>query len=195
MAKHAINTLRAQRLGPEAGTELSPTMACKGAYVVFNGRRPGVHDTWEACEEQIDQFPWHIQGYIDRSAAEAAWQEHLRQTETAHLKPSILEEVQRLYNLVQRNLMSPQVGQEVVGDSLKRPCPTVDAIDSNDNEQPAAKKPKVGPAAVEEDIDLDQNSKATSDAEVEKIELTPAQNAVLEMALKGDNVFLTGAAG
>jgi hypothetical protein len=167
--------------------------ADKGAYVVFSGRNPGVYDTWEACEPQVHQIAGSIQGgYENRNAAEAAWQKHLGETTTPPLNPNegILEEFRRLCNLVQDKILSPQGDQENVGNNLKRPCPPVNATDSNGNEQPAPKKPKAASAIIEED-----ESDQASDAEIEKVELTPVQNAVLEMALKGHNIFLTGAAG
>lgn len=32
-------------------------MASRKFYVVFEGRAPGLYDTWEECQEQIDGFP------------------------------------------------------------------------------------------------------------------------------------------
>jgi hypothetical protein len=172
--------------------------AHKGAYVVFSGRNPGVYDSWEACEPQVHRIAGSIQGgYENRNAAEAAWQKHLGETTTAHLNPNegILEEFRRLCNLVQNKILSPQGDQDNVGNTLKRPNLLIDDTDPNDNEQPAAKKLKASPVTIEEVIDSNIISEEVSTAEIEKVELTPAQNAVLEMALKGDNIFLTGAAG
>ena len=32
-------------------------MAFRKFYVVFEGRAPGIYDSWEECKEQIDGFP------------------------------------------------------------------------------------------------------------------------------------------
>lgn len=46
------------------------------AYVVRQGRKPGIYRTWSDCEQQIHRFPKNdYQAYVSVAEAEAAWAE------------------------------------------------------------------------------------------------------------------------
>lgn len=46
----------------------------KKFYVVWNGRRTGVFSTWDACQEQVEDFKGaRFKSYPDRASAEAAF--------------------------------------------------------------------------------------------------------------------------
>ena len=42
-------------------------------YVVWEGRNPGVYDSWEACKKEVESFPGALyKGYPDQASAEEA---------------------------------------------------------------------------------------------------------------------------
>src|SRR5277367_4069340 len=48
--------------------------AKKEAYVVFQGRKPGLYYTWDECQKQVNEFSGaKFQGYTNRQNAERAW--------------------------------------------------------------------------------------------------------------------------
>lgn len=43
-------------------------------YVVWEGRNPGVYDSWEACKKEVESFPGALyKGYPDQASAEEAF--------------------------------------------------------------------------------------------------------------------------
>ncbi|KAG6808915.1 hypothetical protein H0H92_002383 [Tricholoma furcatifolium] len=52
----------------------SPSQTNTRAFVVFKGRRPGVYETWDACEDQITGFKHNsFRGYPTLQQAQDAW--------------------------------------------------------------------------------------------------------------------------
>lgn len=49
-------------------------------YVVWQGRRPGIYQTWDQCKDQIDWFPWaQFKKYRTQQEAERAFEMGYRQ--------------------------------------------------------------------------------------------------------------------
>lgn len=168
------------------------------AYVVFKGRRPGIYDDWESCKDQVDGFSGcKFKGYSTFQEAQSAWDVASGPVDHAMLglQP-----------------MNGRSGQEGLrggnARAFKRSSPGDDLKRFGDT-----KRKKTGEAENDElvpDPPLSQNpmlntskvEKKRSPIEAEecldrgtRIVLTPAQQAVVDMALEGDNIFLTGAAG
>jgi Cdc6-like AAA superfamily ATPase len=82
---------------------------------------------------------------------------------------------------------------------LKRSASYIDLTDDLHEEHPVPKKAKseAPELTVEERYELDQIERRAAPAPVQemKIELSPEQEKVVKMALRKDNIFLTGAAG
>ena len=68
-------------------------MAKNKFYVVWNGRTPGVYDSWEACKAEIDGFAGALyKGFPDKASADAAFAKGFTGFEkkeplTSHLSP------------------------------------------------------------------------------------------------------------
>jgi hypothetical protein len=72
-------------------------------------------------------------------------------------------------------------------------------ITSDDEEQPRRKKPKKAAVFCGDNVDFIQHDEVEGELDLDRedssFELTAAQEAVVGMAMNGDNIFLTGAAG
>lgn len=157
----------------------------KQAYVVFQGRTTGIFRTWPECQAQVHGFKGqHQRGFDTLDAAERAWNEHLAtmqkqasaRTPTAP-KPSTTHHPFR-----------PQDGNpQSEPATLKRPLACIDLTNSDNENDPTTKRRQVDNGRgtmrrIDNDPDPD-------------VVLTLEQRAVLDMALEGENIFLTGAAG
>jgi viroplasmin and RNaseH domain-containing protein len=71
----------------------------KVAYVVRRGRKTGIFDTWDECEEQVKGFPDNdFVGYTILEDAERAWEKHLRDLQPVASNASMNETPQRKEN-------------------------------------------------------------------------------------------------
>lgn len=191
----------------------------KVAFVVFRGRRPGIYRSWEECDEQVKGFAGNsFKGYENVCWAETAWNEWLSKTsdifntaasgigsrrplsqndgnitlplnrvDTSPAKSPKREETNDDTGIYQRHL------------SLKRSTSFIDLTGSDEEQEPAInpmKKLKPAEDAFEDNFDFIPLDVAESlNLEESPITLTAAQQAVVDMALRGYNIFLTGAAG
>lgn len=170
------------------------------AYVVFQGRKPGIYFSWQECKEQVNGFSGQKQkGYATRQEAEKAWDEWIQAKASELPHETASGRAQRW----QGN--SNKAAEKVFANSdqnsgLKRSNSyVVDLTGSDDENQPATKKIK----SVVDDFRTDADSVSSESEEEHEelrlsetpIQLTSAQQAVVDMALGGNNIFLTGAAG
>ena len=173
------------------------------AYVVFQGRKPGVYFSWEECSKQVNGFSGQKQkGYGTRWEAERAWDEWIRAKATEPPRETASSRAQR----GRRNsneVAGIVFGENAQNSNLKRPNPYVVDLshltDSDDENQPATKKIKSEADDFKTNTDFISFESEEEDEEFgpsdKPIQLTAAQQAVVDMALRGNNVFLTGAAG
>jgi hypothetical protein len=177
----------------------------KEAYVVFQGRNPGIYSSWADCDKQVNGFKGQRQrGYENRRDAEKAWDEWTRAkaSEVPHAtEPSTAQQRQDFVHTGPYDASNRGFDIEAQKCTLKRSNPyIVDLIGSDDEEQPASKKVKSGADDLEINanfvsFDLEDKDEDEVLGSESPIRLTAAQQAVVEMALKGDNIFVTGAAG
>ncbi|KAG0649175.1 DNA repair and recombination helicase PIF1 [Hyphodiscus hymeniophilus] len=195
------------------------------AYVVRRGRTPGIYLSWDECSEQVNGFSRPLyEGYSTQLQAQQVW-EAWQQKEPAAvttLKPADLH-AEKLNESNDSQLGSEATAREIPAQprGLKR-CnfiidlttsdsdaengpPTtkssytfVDLTGSGGGDQPPpAKKRKTDTEASEGGDSNPINAKLEAGIEVqqEAIRLTPAQEAVVQLAVGEHNIFLTGAAG
>lgn len=139
-------------------------------YVVFKGRSPGIYSSWPECEAQVQGFSGaNHKSYATKKEAEAAWETW------QHAAASVGEKfhgLQTRLSFVKNNV-------------------------SEDDNQPPLKKVRLD---RKDDALAGINTIQSQQAEQppvleEPVELTPAQQTAVDVALEGHNVFLTGAAG
>jgi hypothetical protein len=183
----------------------------KEAYVVFQGRKPGLYYTWDECQKQVNGFSEaKFQGYTNRQKAERAWNDREqtpRWSPEAGVLATVLGNAHHLQSPLDASSLAPAKRArmteaielpELNGGGERPNTHEYIVITSDDEEQPRGKKPKVADFfgdevdfipydEVEGELDLDRKENS--------FELTAAQEAVVEMAMNGDNIFLTGAAG
>lgn len=182
----------------------------KAAYVVFVGKIPGVYQDWTRCEEQTSGFPGaRFQGFNTLDQATTAWEEHLKSTTptgaaytAAHPNGAVPKPLE---------LFNPQE-DKIRG--TKRPLEeaTIDLTSSSPvSAEPAEKKQRTEESTFQQIVNSASSVLQTFgigapappsndkpdmlEDEEEQIELTTAQNAVVNLALQQHNIFLTGAAG
>lgn len=176
----------------------------KAAYVVVKGRVPGVYTEWEKCQAQVNGFRGNeYKSYDTLRDAEKAW---------ASVSALVNREVLGLLPLKSTNSRAGHgLFRSENTKTIKRPSPG----DENDFDRFGdIKRRKTGNSEEDELIQgfeyyqapVLNSPKAEMnrgqvepeeplDSEEIPIVLTTAQQAVVDMALKGDNIFLTGAAG
>jgi ATP-dependent DNA helicase PIF1 len=168
--------------------------ARKVAYVVRRGRKTGIFYTWDECDEQVKGFPDNnYEGYTVLEDAERAWEKHLRDLQDIANKASMNEIPQRKENQGMRcnldyhallicsfaDINSPR-GEKP---QFKRPLP----LDSDDSDEDGPSKKRR--------FNVSDPGPETIYKKEQAIVLTAEQEAVVEMALEGHNIFLTGAGG
>jgi Caulimovirus viroplasmin/AAA domain len=184
----------------------------KEVYIVFQGRKPGLYYTWDECQKQVNGFSGaKFQGYTNRQKAERAWNDYEqtpRWSPEASVLATVLGNAHHLQSPLDTNSLAPSKRArtteaielpELNGGSERPNTYEYIVITSDDEKQPRGKKPKkvanffrddvafIPYDEVEGELDLDRKESS--------FELTAAQEAVVEMAMNGDNIFLTGAAG
>jgi hypothetical protein len=188
-------------------------MGRKKAYVVFHGRKPGLYYTWGECQEQVNGFSGaKVQGYTSRQQAEDAWGGcELRRLLEAALKDGMpakkLGNEYHLQSPLDANPLTPAKRarrsqtiepQERTGGTKEPGIPEYIVITSDEEEEPRRKKPKTADfwAGNADSVQYDEvEGELDLDREEGSFELTAAQQAVVEMAMNRNNMFLTGAAG
>ena len=191
--------------------------------MVFVGRVPGIYNDWKDCEKQVSKFPSNKQrGYDTRAEAEEVWETHQRELakELQHI-PDYAPTLQ----IIDANSSRPgkrarALESDVFVGGLGKPvCNVTDIFDDGDGngneDQLPRKKPKMTADFFAEceldfirfDGDESEGVKLASGEELvlggqpdlreqkEEITLTAAQQGVVELAVAGHNIFLTGAAG
>jgi ATP-dependent DNA helicase PIF1 len=141
-------------------------------YVVFKGRNPGVYSSWPECEAQVKGYSGAVhKSYTTEEAANTAWQEFSK--ESAPPRPP-----------VNSFTWSPSP-------------PNLDI--SEDDEEPPLKKVKLSPehgcSSQGSAGSIPFGNDEQQFKHEEPVKITPAQQAVVDMAQEGHNIFLTGAAG
>ncbi len=175
----------------------------KKTYVVFIGRQTGIFDTYKEVQQHVNGFSCGRQkGYATRDEAEKAWNEWLQKLNTTKspqtagavdVKPALIARPNK--ELPKAGTTSQSLHSTGQNSNLKR-LNTIDLTDSDVDKYLFTKKIKSDqesfgsnadflPPEVEEPLPLNEKP----------IILTPAQQAVVDMAMKGNNIFLTGAAG
>ncbi|CZR68706.1 related to 5`-3` DNA helicase [Phialocephala subalpina] len=167
----------------------------KVAYVVFHGKRTGIFSTWAECEAQVKGFPKaSFQGYETQREADDAWRNRSSTVQTnppsQAAKPGSIEG-----HLQEIEPNKSQVGKHQHNDksNLKRPSAVTDLTLSDGDEpleQPPAKKIRTSPIPH-----IAGKDEQGEEDDLEPVVLTSEQQAVVDMALGGKNIFLTGAAG
>ncbi|EKD20343.1 ATP-dependent DNA helicase PIF1 [Drepanopeziza brunnea f. sp. 'multigermtubi' MB_m1] len=161
----------------------------KEAYVVFRGRIPGLYRTWDECSAQVLGFSKGYQlGYERFEEAEKAWAEHTARQDAEKPirvfvagrlegKPIKEEVMDSDYDSDREELEKPR--------NLKRPT---DCSDLDDYQYQAAEKRQ----RISRNESDDEWEAITQDPGVE---LTVEQEEVVSLAMRGHNMFLTGAGG
>ncbi|KAI9049142.1 hypothetical protein LZ554_006990 [Drepanopeziza brunnea f. sp. 'monogermtubi'] len=161
----------------------------KEAYVVFRGRIPGLYRTWDECNAQISGFSkGHQLGYERLEDAEKAWAEHTARQDAEKPirvfvagrlkgKPIKKEVMDSDYDSDREELEKPK--------TLKR---SADYSDLDDYQYQAARKRQ----RIFRNVSDDEGEAITQDPGVE---LTVEQEEVVSLAMRGHNMFLTGAGG
>jgi ATP-dependent DNA helicase PIF1 len=187
----------------------------KAAYVVFVGRIRGIFTTWIECEAQVHGYPGNKQRSFDSTAeARTAWEEFVRSTQQVSSLESreipdrlpagdlLLDNV-RLFNpeedqnyarkrTFERIMSSTSSGEGTRSAVKKRKNDisneSLSKIPSG-NQSPKPKIESGDPIQLQdEDEFVDVEGQAP-------VELAIEQQAVVNLALTGANIFLTGAAG
>jgi nucleoside-triphosphatase THEP1 len=148
-------------------------------YVVFKGRKTGLFDTWGECQSQVLGFPKNkLKSYPTRADAEQAWEESkIAPVDDKSKQDSCSFPSHRRTN--------------------KRPVHNVIDLTEFGDEDPQVFKI----SRMESESHLVGSSRAQSGPSPEPvqtgeaIELTSAQQSVVDLAVAGYNIFLTGAAG
>ncbi|KAJ5042979.1 uncharacterized protein L3040_004368 [Drepanopeziza brunnea f. sp. 'multigermtubi'] len=161
----------------------------KEAYVVFRGRIPGLYRTWDECSAQVLGFSKGYQlGYERFEEAEKAWAEHTARQDAEKPirvfvagrlegKPIKEEVMDSDYDSDREELEKPR--------NLKRPA---DCSDLDDYQYQAAEKRQ----RISRNESDDEWEAIT---QVPGVELTLEQEEVVSLAMRGHNMFLTGAGG
>ncbi|PBP18910.1 ATP-dependent DNA helicase PIF1 [Diplocarpon rosae] len=146
----------------------------KDAYVVERGRVPGLCLTWGECDAQVKGFSHkNLKSYERLSDAEKAGENF----QVARAREA---EIASLCRDVQIKSESNDSTEHV---NFKR---RHSAPASDHETYPATEKPRIRAAGTEEREGCEN---------VTKVELSPEQEVVAALALKGHNIFLTGAGG
>lgn len=167
--------------------------AKKQAYVVFKGSSPGIYYEWKECEAQIARFPGNkFQGYVTRAQAEQEWDQYQQSLRLENAPPP---------QDADANVASPAKRPRTIEsirafrrdeEAPKREVTTTNISDEEEEQSPRRKKPKIAAHSFDSQqdfINLDDLEEKPTFA------LTDAQQAVVELAVEGHNIFLTGAAG
>lgn len=181
----------------------------KAAYVVIVGKVPGVYSDWTQCQEQTSGFPGaRFQGFNTIEQAETAWQKHLKSITPTGAAYAVVHPNGAVSKPLE--LFNPQEDKQR---GTKRPLeePTIDLTSSSPaSAEPAERKQRTDESNFQRIVDstssvlhnvgigspaLPSSDKSVMLEEEEHIELTNAQNAVVNLALLRHNIFLTGAAG
>ncbi|CZR60667.1 related to 5`-3` DNA helicase [Phialocephala subalpina] len=216
------------------------------AYVVYRGRKPGVHYTLEQCEEQTIDYPkGKYLGFNSSYAAEKAWVDWERKLAVKHGASTFLQQVAAAPkpkgepvfsyeppHVVSYPALPAQGNVPFVSSPRSENTPPFEAsphyitppssspprfvpdlkrsasyIDFSDSFGSQSKRPKMEEFKMEEmpaltreerfELGNLEQQKAPGKALVEepKIELSPEQEKVVNLALRKSNIFLTGAAG
>lgn len=181
----------------------------KAAYVVFHGRRRGLYYTWDECQEQVHGFPAaRFQGYITKQEAEEAWNaiEHTvcKSLEEGKLNAALENAYPLRSPLIANPLKRARTTESIESPEgsggAEEPSTREYIVISSDEEeeQPGRKKPKTEADFSGDDIGSEYDvvkGELGLGKEESSFKLTAAQEAVVQMAVNGDNIFLTGAAG
>ncbi|EPE26994.1 P-loop containing nucleoside triphosphate hydrolase [Glarea lozoyensis ATCC 20868] len=184
----------------------------KAAYVVFIGRTRGVFTSWSECEAQIHGYPGNSQkGFESAAEARTAWKEFRRSTQwTPSLTPLEIPDRLPAQDLLTKNidLFDPKEHQASSRkrnfEAMNTPSPLEPASEparykkSNQNATTREiAKPNKSPELKLEPSDPTylQKGELANGEEPASVKLTSEQQAVVDMALTGANIFLTGAAG
>jgi hypothetical protein len=185
----------------------------KAAYVVRKGRQPGIYLSWEECEAQVLKYPGaRFQGYLTEKEAQAEWAA-CQIAEVPVLHSDLVEQRKPLLNVQpNRNLDLTALTPTAV--SSKRSSSFIDLTEDDDDE-PVPKRQRIVDLTSSSDDVKNAIAKNTGsggeplqypslikveledELELQEppIQLTPAQQAVVNLAWNGHNLFLTGAAG
>lgn len=186
-------------------TRKAPNMA----YVVFRGRKPGIYYTWPDCQAQVDGFPKGMQrGYKSVAEAEMAWAEWERKVSYkvasfSNSAPSDSENTSRPWSdpmhltyWTESPALPPRSSKSAPASTLKRPANIIDLTNDLDGDESPAKRYKPQSTELQMSLErLPEKSVPVSPLEEKEVQLSEEQDKVLKMALRRDNIFLTGAAG
>jgi hypothetical protein len=184
----------------------------KEAYVVFQGLKPGLYYTWDECQKQVNGFSGaKFQGYTNRQKAERAWndcEQTLSRSPEADVLATVLGNAHHSRSPLDANSLTPAKRArtteaielpELNGCDEKPNTHEYIVITSDDEEQPRRKNPKKVADFLGDDVDFIPYNEVEGELDLNRressFELTAAQEAVIDMAMNGDNIFLTGAAG
>ncbi|TVY49195.1 ATP-dependent DNA helicase [Lachnellula occidentalis] len=161
-------------------------MAKKAAYVVRLGRIPGIYFTYSECKKQVDGFSGQdYQGYFTREAAQTAWDNW--QASNSARQGQLSERTTSLINVLdpggEDETIDSQNDEDLSNDKRKRHA----TLDDAEDVQYASKKVKTTADVFEPLHTVRQNEPPVT--------LTAEQQAVVDMALDKQDIFLTGAAG
>lgn len=191
----------------------------KVVYVVFVGRVTGIFSSWEDCQPQVSGFPGNdYKGYDTEEQAERAWNERYP-AQPKHDLTNAGSSPIRNAEAGEYGYWSPVYEQDYIdippasapkristekqsllrdNSPLKRTNPFVDLTLDNERELPVKQLRLEVPNSNPERMGPSQPQKMSGMPECledQTPELTAAQEAVVKIALKGHNIFLTGAAG
>ena len=185
----------------------------KAAYVVFIGRVRGIFSSWKDCEAQIHGYPGNrLKGFDTTAEARTAWEEFFRSTQRTPSNGTLeIPDKLPAGSLLQDSVRFPLEDQKT--SPRKRSFGAImSTVESNGDESESKRHKRsprlalpVLPSGREKDIKpeiaLDDHAYLSRieehyDTEEEtRVELTDEQQAVVNMAMMGSNIFLTGAAG
>lgn len=67
----------------------------KKYYVVWNGRIPGIYDSWDACKKQIDHYPKaKYKSFATKQQAEAAFNQGYSASSKIHIEGPIIDHIE-----------------------------------------------------------------------------------------------------
>lgn len=197
-------------------------MPIDGVYVVFEGIKPGVYRTWDECEAQLNGVPEaRYQIFESFRRAESQWLDW--QQKVSKMAPRYLHQ-NSPQPPVQPTSLPPQPAPSLRYPPLQSTSPTSQYASSAEQSSllitppcslPSGSSRKRSSSQMDvfddgfgtkrqrvdivrdDSIELARLQRQTNqDVEEEaRVELTPEQDKVVKLALRKNNIFLTGAAG
>lgn len=137
----------------------------KVAYVVFRGRKPGLYNSWEECQEQVDGFSKaEFQGYTTLQEAQEAWIKHVAcqsYEDSMLMLRAAIRHACPLQSLDSNSLMRARTTESIeprkaTGGAQEPTTRKYIVISSDDEEEPTRKRPKMEADFAEDEIKYDK---------------------------------------